>query len=416
VAAVAKLSIVSIVNPVSIHASLIKLHSIVESAADNLHFLDFKHLLFDGLSKQTWDTLFCDCFCERLTLAGATYESIQWASRPILKELVIKEGSHKFNTERLFARFYLPYIFKDSGRMLYIDNDAVVTADLSSFLSFSMYVEDKEKDSGSSPSRSNTVNSRTNRSSRSSASGSKYVRAAVGLVYEKAIFNKFYMDVHFHRTHPLVLAAKERHGEKFYYNGGVMLVDTATWIARNLTQAAEALFIENDRLIRTSNGTAPLYDTAVGDQGVFYMMLEHVSYLEPRFNMRRHPVKSIQLLERNITGVVHFAGTDGGLEVLCKWPTKYPLFNTAAMPLYLTVYADLERVCAVSSRVQRLIDEGTFGKAHNIPDLSWCGPKAVEQLKDDIAQRNTHVVYNPGKSGSRFTWPPSAVLQVDQKP
>ncbi len=68
---------------------------------------------------------------------------------------------------RLFARFYLPLIFEDAERLFHIENDAVVTADLSTFLTYSMSVK----------------NAQTGVTS----------EAAVGLVFDKSIFNKFYM-------------------------------------------------------------------------------------------------------------------------------------------------------------------------------------------------------------------------------
>ena len=209
-------SIVSIVNPVSIHVCMIKLHSIIgtllfdggneiamhgdelitalttplhssptESSGDNLQLLNFKFLLFDGLGEEVWNQLFCECFCNKLKAAGATYETVEWREVgqkvprvSILRDLVIK-GGHKFNTERLFARFYLPYIFTKphTTRMFYVDNDAVVTADLSVFATeaYNMTVTDHRTGNSSS--------------------------AAVGFVYDKAIFNKFYMATHFHLTH-----------------------------------------------------------------------------------------------------------------------------------------------------------------------------------------------------------------------
>lgn len=365
-------SIVSIINPISMQGCMIKLHSIIESAGDNLNYLNFKFLLFDGLTVKVWDELFCNCFCIKLSKAGTTYESRVWESKSILREVVIK-GGHKFNTERLFARFYLPWIFKDAERMLYIDNDAIVTEDLSYFRNYSMILSNSQK-------------------------------AAVGLVYEKAIFNRFYMNTHFHPTHPLMMAAKKRHGDKFYYNGGVMLVDRQTWIDLNLTSRAEELFMENDRIIRESKDHRPLYDSAVGDQGVFYMMLENVAYLDARFNMRRHPVKSILLLQDNITGIIHFAGTDGGLESLCRWPTLYPLYVKSAMPLYLTIFASLEKTCSVNDKMRKLV-KSVFRNTKNIPNMTFCGH--FKELQEEHNKLGIQVSYDPGKAANKFLWPPS---------
>ena len=371
-------SMVSIINPISMHACLIKLHSIIFSAGENLSLMNFKFLLFDGLSVKVWDAAFCDCFCDKLAKSGSSFESKAWESKALLRKFIT--GSHKFNTERLFARFYLPLIFEDAERLFYIDNDAVVTADLSTFLTYSMSVK----------------NAQTGVTS----------EAAVGLVFDKSIFNKFYMKSHFHPSHPLIHAAIARHGEKYYYNGGVMIIDTHRWRALNYTSRAEELFAENEKVKQESQDHRPLYDNAVGDQGVFYMMLEEVSYLDARFNMRRHPVKSVLMLQDNqTTGIVHFAGTDGGLESLCRYPALYPLYTQAAMPLYLSVYASLEKQCHIGSKMHTLIEQGEFGKSHKIPDMTLCGPTAVKTLQEELDRQKLHVAYHPGKARA-FLWPP----------
>jgi len=345
---------------------------------NNLKYINFKFLLFDGLTVSTWESLLCQCLCDKIINSGSSYESILWITNNILKDIVIK-GGHKFNTERLFSRFYLPLIFNNSNIMLYIDNDAIITEDLSIFRNYSNILLNQ------------TNNDMIDR------------KAAVGLVYDKSIFNKFYMDTHFHKTHPLMVNARKRHGDKYYYNGGVMLVDRITWIQMNLTSKAEELFIENDKLLRDSNYKKPLYDAAVGDQGVFFMMLENVAYLHPRFNMRRHPVRSISLLQDNITGIIHFAGTDGGLEALCRWPAHFPLYIKAAMPLYLTIYSSLEKTCSVESKIQKIINSNDF---KNVPNMSYCGPSAVQQLQYEHKRQGIQVSYYPGKAGKKFIWPP----------
>jgi len=381
--------------------------------------LNFKFLLFDGLSEEVWNQLFCECFCNKLKAAGATYETVEWREVgqkvpkvSILRDLVIK-GGHKFNTERLFARFYLPYIFTKphTTRMFYVDNDAVVTADLSVFATeaYNMTVTDHRTGNSSS--------------------------AAVGFVYDKAIFNKFYMATHFHLTHPLVAAAKSLHGEKFYYNGGVMLIDTREWLRQNLTQRAEDLFRINAQLIAETDGKFPLYDMVVGDQGVFYMMLEAVSYLPARYNMRRHPVKTVTLLNDNsTTGIVHFAGTDGhvGLEMLCRWPFHYPAYRAAALPLFLSVYGSLDRKCHFSRTFASFVSKKKAAQAsdregevvwawgppggdgekkqeqhiHKLPELGLCDIRAVALLKEELDKAEIQVIYNPGAAGREFMWPP----------
>ena len=118
--------------------------------------------------------------------------------------------------------------------------------------------------------------------------------------------------------------------------------------------------------------------------------------------MRRHPVKSISLLQDNITVIIHFAGTDGGLEALCRWPAHFPLYVKAAMPLYLTIYASLEKTCSLESKMQKIINSNDF---KNVPNMSYCGP-AVQQLQYEHNRQGIQVSYNPGKAGNKFIWPP----------
>jgi len=140
--------------------------------------------------------------------------------------------------------------------------------------------------------------------------------------------------------------------------------------------------------------------------------------------MRRHPVKTINFLnDNNTTGIVHFAGTDGGLEVLCRWPFHYPAYRSAAMPLFLSVYSSLDRTCHfketfrafISTRITLRGDMQVWKSGeeeeehlHKLPELALCDYRAVTLLKEELARAEMQVMYSPGTAGKEFSWPPPA--------
>lgn len=86
---------------------------------------------------------------------------------------------------------------------------------------------------------------------------------------------------------------------------------------------------------------------------------------------------------------MHFAGTTrADAEYLCREPTKYPIFLTAALPLYLSVaHSFNSKHAQCPLRVQNSTCDG-----------------AVAVVQEELARLKLEAKYNPGLGG--FTWPP----------
>ena len=384
----ATLSIVSIIDSTSWQMCLVKLHSIIEST-NYLSRLKFKFLLFN-FSISAWESKLNACFFDK----KMHVESKIWSSSLFLQKKL--EHDHKFSKEHIFARFYLPKIFSDinTRRMLYLDNDMVVTTDVIDFLSTKMIMVGRNY---------KQLDNMQNIQLNDSAVDEEY-QAPVSLVFEKAIFYQFYIEKHFDTNHTYVRQAIFLHGGyKYFCNSGVVLYDTFLWLQQNQTGHVEDLLLANKNQLH--HGNRPIFDSASGDQGVFYL-LQSMSYLEPRFNMRRHPVRSISLMSRT-TGIIHFAGIMGGIRNLCQYPLLHPPLLHNALPLYLSVHASIEHKCYAAvhdSPSSMTISHDTVAE--------WCGSRAVQKLLSELARRrnltgvsNNVVFYHSGVGN--FTWPPA---------
>jgi lipopolysaccharide biosynthesis glycosyltransferase len=119
--------------------------------------------------------------------------------------------------------------------------------------------------------------------------------AAIGFVYETHPFYKNYLRSHFNMSHPLVKRAVNSLPSTAFLNGGVFLMDAKAWRNRNITSLAESIIAQN------VNGS--IYDSYSGDQGLFYVLFaEKVAFLPARFNMRRLPKKTINMLDTGVSG------------------------------------------------------------------------------------------------------------------
>ena len=383
-----KLSIASIIDQTSWQKSLVKLHSIIEST-NYLSRLKFKFLLFN-INISAWESKLTSCFGKNLN-----FESKMWTSSLFLQNTLLND--HKFSSQVVFARFYLPQIFVDTDtrRMLYLDNDIIVTTDVIDFLSTKMIL------AGGNDKQIEVDIQYKNASNDDQA-------APVSLVFEKAIFYRFYIQKHFNISHSYVQRAISLHGgDKCFCNSGVVLYDTHLWREQNQTGRVEELLLTNRNQILLGN--RPIFDSTSGDQGVYYL-LQNISYLEPRFNMRRHPVKSVSQASQT-TGIIHFAGTLGGIQNICKYPLLYPQLLHAALPLYLSVYASVERKCYSvlhDSRAQgshHIETTRLYSNLHDDSVAESCGSTAVQKLLLELERVSSTVVSFQSGLGN-FTWPP----------
>ena len=119
--------IVSVLDSSSAQSCILKLHSILKSAHYPKNLL-FKFVIIDdskanGLSITTWNNMVAFLF------PGIDLETKMWnsSSLPISGAL---RGDH-FEKDVIFVRFYLAEIFPDLQKFVYLDNDIIVTMDIS---------------------------------------------------------------------------------------------------------------------------------------------------------------------------------------------------------------------------------------------------------------------------------------------
>lgn len=284
--------------------------------------------------------------------------------------------------KHICARFYVPTIFPHlNDRYIYLDNDVLATIDirelwdtkivrLAHFEEQSSIPLDKKK-SRSHPQHDiedgnrNVDGVRLSKTTlqpifrgkpkiphsrrRLSVDSTKLKvlrdrNPAASFVWEKHPFYEVYIDGNFNTSHPLVSAViRKRGGKRMFFNAGIAVIDVVTWNIRNVTGHFERLMLTN------SDNRMFDFDSA-GDQAAFYLMNDFVdlgAIPNARFNMRRLPKKTIQLLESGVSGIIHWAGTTGvHTEELCKNLDKFPLFvESGAMSEFKKVVKSLAKRC-----------------------------------------------------------------------
>jgi hypothetical protein len=376
------IELVSIIDKSSVLSCLLKLHTIVESSNEP-GILSFKFLLFpsEGFSVESWNEQFKVCF------PNVRFETKLWAAPPALQNL----SRIGFDTELIYARFYLPHFFPGLRRFMYLDNDVIVTADLYDLYGHRMLKFETISPASDKREVTPVVNPRTVEYSvppphKHSSSGQHEGQSAtVAFVYETHPFYREYLKLHFNGTASVVKAAAVAHGEDAFLNAGVFLVDAARWRQLRFTQRFEELH-------RLNTGNSIYDSSAVGDQGPFYLLFsEETAYMAARYNMRRLPKKTVNILqEAGTTGILHFAGSaQGRSEFLCADPLKYPLFLSAAMPLLLSVVHSFLKKCGGVSEVLS-------------NSLRLC-VDAVPIVQQELSNLKIHPKFEPGRGN--FRWP-----------
>lgn len=284
--------IVSILDESSRLSALIKTHSIIKSAF-HVKQLVFHFLVFssENFTVDTWKSDFQKCYGDiQLNVA-------EWKRPPLLNLL----KRDKFEIDIIFARFYLPQLFPDAPRFIYLDNDIVVNCDLNELmfnpLMVKEYVPPSIKPTAKIAIMQNPrhIKSPFRTTSQRIALASDDRTAIVGFVAEQHSAYRSYIEAHFNGSHPLVKKTKELLPNDLFLNAGVFLVDANRWRNENITGLAEALIIQN--------AEEHLYSTSVGDQGIFYLLFQDkMAYLPAQYNMRRLPKKTFYMLEENILG------------------------------------------------------------------------------------------------------------------
>jgi lipopolysaccharide biosynthesis glycosyltransferase len=290
------LEIVSIVDNPSATACLIKVFSIVASSKNKRH-LRFRFVLFEssGFGANEWNSTMTTIFPDIAS-------EIKVWTRPETFPTLTGKG---FEQSAVFARFYLPALFPDLERFVYLDNDLVVTADLSHLHYHQLSVTKDIPKTSDLFIVKPVVNPRT--LGRTAQLSNKHVprqllprqdAATVGFVYERHPGYKDYLRAHFNLTNPEVAKAVDSHGGDAFLNAGVFVVDAQRWRLKNYTTQMEHLMASN-------RGHSLFNAEAVGDQGPFLLLFaQDTAYLSPRYNLRRQPKKTIQLLGGGITGTL----------------------------------------------------------------------------------------------------------------
>jgi lipopolysaccharide biosynthesis glycosyltransferase len=298
------IEIVSIIDKSSIFYSLVKLESIIRSSPEP-QLLSFHFLSFDSQTEQTLRDYFTSCHS---TLRH--YEIVPWLSTPYHSHLPFSFSG--FDTWIIYSRIYLPLIFSNLDRYLYLDNDLVVNGAIDELWSlatrtFTSPLGLRAARPRPRPSPSQSLldllpKSKQKNLSRYSQDTSRLEQRQlpplVGFVFEVNFAYAGYLHTHFNLSHPLVAQVHQMNHPEIFFNAGVAVVNAIQWRKENITAQAEALLFEN------TNQPGALFDSkAVGDQGLFYLLLNgRMVPLPPKFNMRRLPNKTVRFLEKDELG------------------------------------------------------------------------------------------------------------------
>lgn len=401
------MNIVSIVDESSASACLAKVHSIVESSRSDVKSrLYFHFLLMGQLSEEQW--------LHAVRCLNINAEAKRWRGLP--EHLIGALSGLQFNTEIIMARLYFLEYFPGmhenvESKYLYLDNDIVVTCDLSDLFDSELLINSAvgattmqthaTTTASVSAHHAHTGNKLQDlvKAAISSPKGvAKAPPAAVAFVYDEHPMNRVYVQTHFNHSHPRVKAFIHGVNHELFLNGGVALVSTEQWQRQHVTHRAEILLQENN--FETDKNQPVIWTDSAGDQGLFYVLFQgvHTARLHPRFNMRRLPKKTVHMLSEGMTGIVHFAGsTFGDMELLCREPLKYPIFISGAVPLFLSVTQSYNMKCQANDQ--------------HFKFKPVCA-EAVQELAVHLKANSLSVSYNPGLGS--FIWPPAMPLKSAQ--
>jgi lipopolysaccharide biosynthesis glycosyltransferase len=246
-------------------------YSIYKSSAAPAR-LFFNFIVFDSTTERAlyhqWNESVQSCF------DTPRIRAILW-QRPATYPLdsISKKG---FDKDHIYARFYIPSIFPDISRFVYVDNDFVFNGDIAAVFYHPLVSFDAKRDESTSRS------AMPERSIRSRPLPPKE-NAAVGFVADKAYFYKNYITTHFNMSHQFVRRAVKtmvrmkaclfnllrnssigllEQGEYLFINAGLFVVDAALWRASDLTAKAESIIVANRQ-----PGNWMFSAANVGDQG-----------------------------------------------------------------------------------------------------------------------------------------------------
>ena len=254
--------IVSIIDSTSILSCLLKLHSIILSCSRPKQLV-FKFLIIDNdshnLSQLIWNTEVESCFGNSIK----SFETKLWSkysgNYEVFKLNTLRNSF--FDKDVIFARFFLTDIFSDiDDRLIYLDNDIFVTADIYDLYTNPMYVTNviepvtviksliaHTKDL-SNINHHNLVqpvsmqnylrhNKHPKQSNIDKNIGRKLLNiqqkrkktAPIAFVFESHPYYASYINAHFNLSNQLVLKTTTALTKKAFLNGGVFLLDCKSW-------------------------------------------------------------------------------------------------------------------------------------------------------------------------------------------
>ena len=370
--------VVMIVDDSSALAAMTAIHSIVSNAKrDTLSRLRINIVINAGASAddasefmQKWESSIA-CFKEGNS--HAVFDTAEFRL-PSHVEDVCRDHSH------ICARFYVPSLFPGLHRYIYLDNDVLVTCDIielwvEKIVRLHDFVEQPSVPRVEQPLRTKHIHFPEVRSGRGAGidpatlqrvfdrripkpksggggGGHRYLASssagtpAISFVWENHPMYKGYLEGNFNISHPLVSSIQENRGKKLFFNAGVAVVNVHSWNHNNITGKFEELVRENEKSYVFNFKQA-------GDQAVFYLLddeSEIGAIPQARFNMRRLPKKTIQLVSSGTKGIIHWAGTTGvHVQTLCDEPMKYPLLHeTGAIAALMATIKSFSSKCPQS--------------------------------------------------------------------
>lgn len=345
--------------------------------------------------------------------------------------------NQSFDQPHIFARFYLPHIFSDLDTFIYLDNDVIVNADIAILAQHPMLTSPgKVVESTKASTMSSSSNGKfatTQAPGLSAISGNRISQrrdvardlptnsvkdltviyqsptpATIGMVLEDHPIYRNYLTNHFNQTHPLFLRAKQHLGNTTFLNAGVFIVNAKLWRRNHLTKQVEALMKE------TVESGYQVYDSAVGDQGPFYLIFHSImAALPPEYNMRRFPKRTFLMLDRGAQGIIHYASvTHGDALYFCRYPALHEMLSRAATPLYLTTVQSfaayhcsfLSNASEPAKTMAPVERQQLHPLAHDCAELVRLCRPAVSALLESLTKLKITPTFVPGKA-SLSTWP-----------
>lgn len=105
------------------------------------------------------------------------------------------------------------------------------------------------------------------------------------------------------------------------------------------------------------------------------------------------------MLDKNIKGIVHFAGiVHGKLENLCINPLLYPVLLNSALPLFLSISYSFHLLQLSTSDIDSDFNSSNYW---SVPSVCL---SAITLLINHCKEENITINYNGGLG--KFNWPP----------